>query len=86
MAEVTTNEIMEFLREQMVTHEELNSAIGRLVTKQEFQEAISSLQQSIDHFAKKEETRDQEFTILQHKVETIGSRVHTLEQKQGMNV
>jgi len=58
----------------------------RLVTKEEFREAISGLHSAIDAYAKKVDTYAQEMVMLAHKVDRLEKWVNEIAKKLGMKL
>jgi hypothetical protein len=62
MNEITTNEIMDFLKENMVMREEIE-----IIITEKLQATESRILESVDRFAKLHETLDQELVALRSK-------------------
>ena len=79
---VTTDEIMEFLKEHMVTKEDLHD----FFTKDDTVELRSDILTSVDRFAKLHETLDIELVSLQSKYGRLEERLKRVEEKVGITV
>ncbi|MFH1405160.1 MAG: hypothetical protein ABIH21_03635 [Patescibacteria group bacterium] len=77
--EVTTNEIMDFLKEKMVTKDEM-----RVYVKDEITNAKDEIITTVDRFAKLHETLDLELVALRSKYDRLEGRIEILEQKAGV--
>ena len=77
--DVTTGEIMDFLREHMVTKEDM-----QIFVKDELQNTENRILTSIDRFVKLHETLDQELVALRSKYERLEGRLEIVEQKLGL--
>jgi len=78
--EITTSEIMDFLREHMVTRSDLD----RFATKEDLFRSQIEVMSSVDRFAKLHETLDLELVALRGRYERLEERVETVEQKLGL--
>jgi len=83
---VTTTEIMEFLREHMVTKEDIKDFVTKDELQNQFQEFKSDIISSIDRFAKLHETLDQELVSLRNKYDRLEGRLEIVEDKLGVTV
>lgn len=77
--DVTTNEIMDFLKENMVTREEVEQIVDEKVLRTE-----SRILESVDRFAKLHETLDQELIMLRSKYNRLEERLEAVEAKIGI--
>lgn len=83
MQDVTTNEIMDFLKEHMLTKEEAQELFA---TRHDMMEFKSDILSSVDRFAKLHETLDQELIVLRGKYFQPEERLVLLERKLGIIV
>ena len=88
--DVTTKEIMDFLKENMVTREEAietfttkEDVVG-FATKEDIIESKSDVIEHVDRFAKLHETLDQELVMLRSKYDRLDERLGIVEQKVGI--
>lgn len=77
---VTTNEIIEFLQEHMVTKAEMNDFAKRT----DLDEMKSDVLISVDRFVKLHETLDLEIVALRGKYDQLEERIEIVEQKLGL--
>ena len=70
------------LIEILITRDEFNEAISNLANKED----IDKLMKAIDGYAKKVDTFAQEMIILAHKVERLEKWVHQIAKKLGMKL
>ena len=80
--DVTTNEIMDFLKENMMTKDEIRTTFQ---TKSEAQASESRILESVDRFAKLHETLDQELVMLRSKYDRLEERLEVVEAKVGIS-
>jgi len=88
--QVSTNEILEFLKENMFTKEE---ALGTFATKDDLQRFASredlvefrtDIMTTVDRFAKLHETLDQELVMLRSKYNRLEERLEIVETRLGI--
>ncbi len=79
--EVTTGEILDFLKEHMMTREE---SMSLFATKSELLQTKSEILNAVDRFAKLHEILDQEFITLRSRYERLEGRVDMIEQRLGL--
>ncbi len=77
--EVTTSEIMEFLKEHMVTKADLD--MRGFATKKDLLEMQSEIMTHIDGLAKRTETFDHELFAMQSKYNRLEERLEVIEHK-----
>ncbi|MBT5807797.1 hypothetical protein HOI18_00810 [Candidatus Uhrbacteria bacterium] len=73
--EVTTNEIMDFLKEHMVTRDEVENIVDAKLRITE-----SRILSAVDGIAKQNETLEHEFLILKNDHKNLTSRVTAIEE------
>ena len=78
--EITTTEIMNFLREHMVTKGDLE----RFATKEDLFRSQTEVMSSVDRFTKLHETLDLELVAMRGKYERLEERIEIVEQKLGL--
>ena len=78
-SDVTTNEIMDFLKENMVVRDEIEQIVDEKVTN-----SGNRILESVDRFAKLHETLDQELVMLRSKYSRLEERLEVVEQKVGI--
>jgi hypothetical protein len=79
--QVTTNDILDFLKENMMTKDE---SLETFETKQEAFDSESRVLESVDRFAKLHETLDQELLMLRSKYNRLEERLEQIEYKLGL--
>ncbi|HAU66621.1 TPA: hypothetical protein DCW61_04715 [Candidatus Uhrbacteria bacterium] len=84
--DVTTNEILEFLKENMVTKDEFRETLTEYATRKDLIEFRSDILESVDRFAKLHETLDQELLMLRSKYNRLEERLELIETKIGITV
>ncbi|OGL66758.1 hypothetical protein A2856_03265 [Candidatus Uhrbacteria bacterium RIFCSPHIGHO2_01_FULL_63_20] len=77
--EITTGEILDFLKENMVTKDDMREYVGGQIQASE-QRLISH----IDRFAKLHEALDTELIAMRGKYDRLESRLEIVEQKLGL--
>ncbi|NQV89501.1 MAG: hypothetical protein HQ488_04230 [Parcubacteria group bacterium] len=79
--DVSTNEIMGFLQEHMVTKGEFHETLTDYATKNDLVGFKSDIMESVDRFAKLHETLDQELVMLRSKYSRLEERLVVVEKK-----
>ena len=79
--QVTTNEIMDFLKENMMTRDE---AMETFATKSDLVGFRDDIITTVDRFAKLHETLDQELVMSRSKYNRLEERIELVEAKLGM--
>lgn len=74
--DVTTNEIMDFLKEHLVMRDEVRS-----IVKEETDRVKTEILEHVDRFAKLHETLDQELIIVRSHCFRLEERLQLVERK-----
>ncbi len=88
--DVSTNEIMGFLKKNMVTRDEAietfatKADVEGFATKEDILESKSEVIEHVDSFAKLHETLDQELAMLRSKYNRLEERLDLVEAKIGV--
>lgn len=77
--EITTGELLDFLKEHMVTKDDMREYVGGQIQGSE-----NRLITHIDRFAKLHETLDTELVSLRGKYERLEGRIDVIETKLGL--
>lgn len=84
--DVSTNEIMQFLKENMVMREEFHETLTDYATKEDLIGFKSDIMESVDRFAKLHEPLDQELVMLRSKYSRLEERLEVVEKKLEITV
>jgi predicted Zn-ribbon and HTH transcriptional regulator len=79
MNDVTTNEVIDFLKEHMMMKEEVET-----IMEEKLQATESRILSAVDRFAKLHETLDQELVMMRSQYNRLEERLEIVEQKLGI--
>lgn len=79
--EVTTTELLEFMKEHMVTKADLDLAVAKLAAKEELAAVKNDTATIIDGLAKQHIVFDHELVALQSKYNRLEERIEVVEHK-----
>ncbi len=95
MHEVTTNEIMEFLREHMLTKEDGDRLLSRIIaletrqadfaTKKDLEDMKSEIMETLDKLVKTDSDQAVEMVAMRSKYDRIEERLTAVEKKVGLS-
>ncbi|HLD21232.1 MAG TPA: hypothetical protein VJB64_04005 [Patescibacteria group bacterium] len=77
--QITTNEIMDFLKEHLVMRDEI-----RDIVREETGATKTEIVEHVDRFAKLHETLDQELVMLRSKYNRLEERLEIVETRLGI--
>ena len=77
--QITTNEIMDFLKEHLVMRDEI-----RDIVREETGTTKTEIVEHVDRFAKLHETLDQELVMLRSKYNRLEERLEIVETRLGI--